>query len=176
MRTKFILCAFIFLLLQLHFTLAQEKKQVVLKAQLWPYSSLCDFPETENQPGAISYNNVSISVRGCEDLQQELGKPSAVRLTVINLSDSEIECPFNGLKSVFVKMKNGKVATSIAMRHKQKNPVGSGYYYSFANKVDGEMKFIIDPHKSCDVIFLFPKASAGDQINIEGFASGKITD
>lgn len=176
MKTKYFFYAFILLSLQFQSLVAQGKKQVVLKAQLWPYSSLCDFPETENQPGAISYNNVSIRVKGCEDLEKELGKPSAVRLTVINLGDSEIECPFNGLKSVFVKMKNGKVVSSIAMRQKQKNPVGSGYYYSFANEVDGELKFIIDPYKSCDVIFLFPKVSAGDQINIEGFASGKITD
>ena len=156
---------------------AQETKQFVIKAQLWPYTSLCEFPDSENWPSLITYKaETSVTVSGCLDLEKTLGHPSAIRVTIINLGDSNVEVPIKGFNSILLTKKDGKKIPAISWRHQQRNPLGSGYSFNFVTKFSGEIVVIIEPQKSCDIIFLFPKANAGELISIAGIASVKIAE
>ncbi len=154
-----------------------ETGQFVVKAQMWRYASLCKFPDSTNRPSALRYEaGTSITVRGCSDLEKELGHPSAIRITLVNLGDSKVEVPIEGLNSVLLITKAGKNIPALALRHWQRNPIGSGYSAGHATEVSGKIVVIVEPQESCDLIFLFPSANPGDRIKIAGLEAVRISD
>jgi len=155
---------------------AQDAKQVVAKAQIWPYVSICKFPDTNNWPSSITFNDASMTVTGCSDLEKKLGHPSAVRVTVINLGDSDVVVPIKGLGSVLLNKKDGKKQAALGWRYRDRSPMGSGYTTAFASNLEGQVDVTIAPENSCDFIFLFPKVEVGESINFGGTKSVKITD
>lgn len=145
-------------------------------AQLWDYETLCKFPDSGNYPSAMTYHaGFPMTVTGCSDLEEKLGHPQAVRITLVNSGDSVLEVPVEGLSSIVLKTRDGKTIPALAWRVRDRNPLGSGYYDAFANKMNGKVTVKLKPMKSCDLIFLFASGSAGDSIKIGQLASVRIT-
>lgn len=148
-----------------------------VKAQLYPYISLCEFPDSKNWPRTIRWEADTIITRtGCSDLEKTLGHPSAIRVMIVSLSDSDLEIPIEGFNSVILTKKDSKKIPAIAWRFRQRDPLGLGYSFGFATECSGKIVVIIEPQESCDLIFLFPSAKAGEFISIAGFAPVKITE
>jgi len=151
---------------------AEDTEQFVVKAQLWPYTSLCKFPDSKNSPSSIIYRDATYKTSACSELEKTLGHPSAIRVTIVNLGDSDVEILIEGLNSVILTKKNNMKIPAIAWRWSA-NHFGPE---SFVTKVSGETEVIVGPQKSCDLIFLFPAADAGELINIAGLKPVKITE
>ncbi|MFH1097480.1 MAG: hypothetical protein V1749_08285 [Candidatus Desantisbacteria bacterium] len=157
----------------------EDTRQFVVKAQLYPYTSLCEFPDSKNWPRTIMWEGaVSITLKGCSDLEKTLVHPSAILITIVNLGDFDIEIPIEGFNSVILTKKDSKKIPAIAWRYRERNSFGYGLGYSigFVTKCSGKIVVIIKPRESCDLIFLFPSAETGELISIAGLAPVKITE
>lgn len=140
----------------------------VLKAELWPYKSLCDFKEAPNWPTKQSFMaGLSLKDEGCRDLEGKLGQPRAVRLMFENSSVADWEIPLAGLASVTVKS-GGKPLAALAVRRK------SEYGIAFTTEITGTWVVHVRPSQKVDLVVLFPAAQRGDAVSIAGVASVKI--
>jgi hypothetical protein len=156
---------------------AQDSKQFVAKAQLWPYASICKFPDSDNWPSLMTYlTDVKTTITGCSDLEKKLGHPSAVRLTIVNLGDSKLDFHLQGLSSIILAKKSGKKLPALAWRQRHWNPTVHGTTTAFANELTGEVIVSVDPATACDFMFLFPNAEVGDLVSIPAIKPVKIAD
>ncbi len=155
---------------QLHATvLAAEAMK--MRASLWTYETLCDFPDPPNWPTKESRKaGTSLSAEECSALGTKLGRPVAVRLTIENAGATESEIPIDGLGSVKVQTTAGKAVSAVAVRRKN---VGGPKYY-FTTEISGTWIVHVAPGRAVDLVFLFPEAKRGSQLTLATVGSVKI--
>ena len=148
-----------------------------IKASLWQYESLCNFKEPNWPEKSIIHaiTDFTLSARGCQVLERELGHPPAVLLSIENLGEQEAQVSLGSLSDVAVKSRNGTSVCPLAVVRRESNPYSSGHTIAFTT-FSGIGKWIvpIGPSKTVDLVFLVPAAKVGDTITFGPLPSTKI--
>ena len=148
---------------------------LIIQATPWEYTSFSDFKDSSNWPTKEIYKQgTSFTSTGSKDLEERYGHPPAIVAKIKNDSDSEIEIPLKGMKSIAVR-KNGKTISPIAIRNRQRSPFGSGYMNTFNTEFTGERIIVLQKSQIVDIILIFPEADIGDTLSIQDVGSVRIS-
>ncbi|MDA2914027.1 hypothetical protein MYX77_08740 [Acidobacteriia bacterium AH_259_A11_L15] len=145
-------------------------------ARLWPFQTLCEFPDPPNWPSAWEGTGAHVSYttfQSCEKLQETLGDSVAVLVTLANNADSDLRVPIEGLNAVALSTRDGKKLPALACHL---GGIGKPFYKQvndFATKMVGTFVVIVPAGKEADLIFLFVQADPGDSVSV-GNLSVKI--
>jgi len=152
------------------FSAVTTENGISISASLWPYESLCDLPEPvlpvkESSAEVNTTISGPITITGCHDLEKKWGKPTAVRIHVVNSGNAEAEFVLKGLAGIRLVKSTGTAEAAIGLQLRTPSPSG-GSTLGIANEFEGSITHRIPPGAGHDLVVLFKDAEEGDSVVI----------
>jgi hypothetical protein len=156
--------------------LGQDKLEV--RAKIWNYgSSICSFTDPPNSSGykiKPASDKVTLEVMECKKFEEKFGHPIAVSVGLKNGGAAATDVLIDkDLTSVAVATKDNQAVPAVAKRFMVEGPMG-GTKMEFVYRADASYKITLDPGQEINVVYLFPKAAAGDTISVSKLKPIKI--
>ncbi len=146
---------------------ATAENGISITASLWPYNSLCDLPEPAAPAKQFrAEKDTTISISRCLGLKKEWGKPTAVRIHIVNSGNAKTEVTLKGLATILLRKSAGTTSTALGIQLWQPSPFGGEPTVGIANKFVGSLGLIIPPRSEIDLVVLFKNAVEGDSVII----------
>jgi len=165
----------LFILLVPSCLFCQEKLDI--QAKIWDYGTICEFKDPEFSSGyeiKPTTEKVTLEVTNCRTFEQKQGHPAAVRVTLKNPDKTPMDVPIErDLASVSLNTKDNQAIPAIAKRAMVEGPMG-GKKMEFVTKVDASYMLKLQPGQEVNIVYLFPKAAAGDTIKIGKLKPAKV--
>jgi hypothetical protein len=155
--------------------LGQDKLDI--HAKIWKYEAICDFADPPNSSGySIKATNdkVTLEVTDCKTFEKKHVRPAAVCVTLKNNSPSAMDVPIDkDLSSVEIATKESAAIAAIAKRFLVEGPMG-GKKMEYVTRAEASYLIKLDPGQEINIVYLFPKAEAGDTIKVSKLKPTKI--
>jgi hypothetical protein len=156
--------------------LCQDKLEI--RAKIWNYgSSICSFNDPPSSSGykiKPASDKVTLEVMECKKFEEKFGHPVAISVALKNGSPSAMDVMVDkDLTSVAVTTKDNQTIPAVAKRFMVEGPMG-GTKMEYVYRADASYKITLDPGQEINVVYLFPKAAAGDTITVSKLKPVKI--
>ncbi|HTY61866.1 MAG TPA: hypothetical protein VMG30_06380 [Acidobacteriota bacterium] len=153
----------------------QDKPEI--HAKVWKYGTICQFADPPDSSGydiTATSDKVTLEVTDCKTFEKKNAGPAAVSVSLKNNGSSVAQVVVDkDLTAVEVITKAGQMVPAIAKRFLVEGPMG-GKKMEFVTRIEASYLIKIKPGQNVNIVYLFPKAEAGDTVKVSTLPPVKI--
>lgn len=151
--------------------------KLVVRAKIWNYGTICEFADPPHSSGfniKATSDKTTLEVTDCKTFEKKSGHPVAVTVELKNEGAAVLDVPIEkDLTNVKIAPKDGQAVPAIAKRAMVEGPMG-GTKMEFVTKADASYLLKLEAGQAVNIVYLFPKAAAGDTVTVSKLKPAKI--
>ena len=148
-----------------------------MHAKVWKYTAICDFSDPPHSAGydiKATSDKVTLGVTDCKTFEKKNAQPAAVNISLKNNGSSPAEVTIDkDLTAVELVTKSNQIVPAIAKRFMVEGPMG-GKKMEFVTRIEASYVIKLSPGQDVNIVYLFPKAEAGDTLKASTLKPIKI--
>ena len=146
-----------------------SQDKLTIQAKMYSYKTLCEFadpPHCSDYSIKSMGDKVTLEVTDCKTFEKKHPNAAAVLITMKNGGSAPAEITIEkDVASVEIEAKDKQVVPAIAKRFMVEGPMG-GKKMEFVTKAEASYLIKLDAGQEASIVYLFPKAAAGETIKI----------
>jgi hypothetical protein len=154
---------------------SQDKLE--MHAKVWRYGTICEFADPPNSSEydiQATSDKVTLEVTDCKTFEKKNPQPTAVTVSFKNSGPSPANVTIDkDLAGVELTTRAKQTVPAIAKRFLVEGPMG-GKKMEYVTRIEASYVIKLKPGQDINVVYLFPKAEAGDTIKISTLKPIKI--
>lgn len=151
--------------------------KIEMHAKVWKYEAICTFADPPNSAEydiKATTDKVTLEVTDCKTFEKKNAHPVAVSVSLKNNGTAAADVTIDkDLAAVGIVTKENQTVPAIAKRFLVEGPMG-GKKMEFVTRIEASYAIKLNPGQNINIIYLFPRAEAGDTLKVSTLKPIKI--